>query len=76
MPILEIPEDVYAALAARAEVEHRTVEEQAVAELKRTSPEEARQRRLEALERIRKRGPIAAGSKLDPVALIREDRDR
>ncbi len=76
MPTLEIPEDVYDALAQRAEKEHRTVEEQAIAELKRTSPEEARQRRLAAIERIRQRGPIAPNSKLDPVALIREDRDR
>ncbi|HUR80333.1 MAG TPA: hypothetical protein VM733_06185 [Thermoanaerobaculia bacterium] len=76
MPTLELPEDVYEALVQRAEKEHRTVEEQAVAELAHTSEEEARQRRLEAIDRIRKRGPLVKDSKLDPVALIREDRDR
>jgi hypothetical protein len=76
MPTLEIPEDVYEALAQRAEREQRTVEEQAVAELSRTFEEEARRRRLETIDRIIARGPLVKDSKLDPVALIREDRDR
>ena len=76
MPTLELPEDVYEALAERAQREHRTVEEQAVAELSQSDEDEASRRRHEAIEWLRRAGPAVKDSKLDPVALIREDRDR
>lgn len=78
MPTLELPEDVYEALAQRAEIDHRTVDEQAAAELTRiqTEREAARRRRHEAIEWLRKAGPAFEGPGLDPVAIVREDRDR
>ena len=76
MPTLELPEDVYEALAERAQREHRTVEEQAVAELAAISEEESRRRRDEAIEWLRNAGPAFEGPGLDPVAIVREDRER
>jgi hypothetical protein len=80
MPTLQIedmPQDVYEALVERADMEHRTVEEQLIADLAYLAQEnEARRQRHEAIEWLRRAGPAVKGSKLDPVALIREDRDR
>ncbi len=74
MAILEIPDKVYEALAERARINERSVVDEAVAELS-DDPEELRRREyLKVLEHIRALPPIK--SNLDPVALIREDRDK
>jgi hypothetical protein len=75
MPTLELPEDVYEALAQRAEKDQRTVEEQAIAELAKPVEIDGRARRQAVIARVRSRPPLPADA-LDPVELIREDRDR
>lgn len=54
MPSLQIrdmPEDVYEALAFRARLEHRSLAQQAVVELRRIPELLARERRMEVLDR-------------------------
>jgi plasmid stability protein len=76
LQIHDMPDEVYEALAERAQIEHRTVEEQAIAELTQLSPSEARRQRKEVIERLRTmKSPLPPGAP-DPVDLIREDRDR
>lgn len=79
MPSLQIrdmPEDVYDALAFRAR--HRSLAEQAIVELRRIPELLARQRRLEVLDRLKKR--IASGPPrrlpIAPADLVREHRRR
>ncbi len=72
MATLEIPDEVYARLAEHARRNGRTVNEQVLEELEVV--EENRRRRRAALDAIRKLPPL--DSSLDPVVLIREDRDR
>lgn len=78
LQIQELPDDVYEALAHRAEVEHRSLAQQAIVELRRMPELMARERRHKTLERLRHR--IAEEGvrplPLDPAELIREDRDR
>ena len=76
LQIHDMPEDVYEALAERAQTQHRTVEEQAIAELTRLSPSEARRQRMEVIERLRTMKSPLPPDAPDPVDLIREDRDR
>ena len=72
MATIEIPDEVYARLAEYARRNRRTVEEQILAELEVV--EDNRRRRREALDAIRRLPSI--DSTLDPVELIREDRNR
>jgi predicted CopG family antitoxin len=72
MATIEIPDEVYERLAEYARHNKRTVEQQVLAELEVV--EDNRRRRREALDALRKLPPI--DSSLDPVELIREDRDR
>jgi hypothetical protein len=74
MATLEIPDEVYAALTERARLNNRGVVEQALAELSGDPAEEERRKYLMNLQRIMAFPPIK--SDLDPVQLIREDRDR
>ncbi|HEX2222819.1 MAG TPA: hypothetical protein VHN15_01290 [Thermoanaerobaculia bacterium] len=80
MPSLQIrdmPVDVYEALAFRAEVEHRSLAQQAIVELRRIPQLVGRERRLNTLKVLRQRmesGPKP--SSLDAADLIRADRDR
>lgn len=79
MPSLQIrdmPDDVYGALAERARRERRSLAQQAVADLARVPELEARKARQATLDRLRAARPIPGGKKLDPVRLVREDRDR
>jgi hypothetical protein len=69
---IPIPDELYEALAERAQRNERSVEEQILADL--DIVEENRRRRRRALDRLRELPPIK--SSLDPVKLIREDRDR
>lgn len=81
MPSLQIrdmPEDVYEALAFRARLEHRSLAQQAVVELRRIPELLARERRLDVLDRLKKRIASESARRLPvaPADLIREDRRR
>ena len=78
MPSLQIrdmPDDVYNALAERAQRQRRSLAQQAVADLARIPELEARRTRLAVIERLRAAKPVLPKKSLDPVKLIREDRD-
>jgi plasmid stability protein len=76
LQIRDLPDDVYRALAERAEREGRSLAQQALHELRRMPELEARERRRALVERLRRREPDARLERgPDPVALIREDRD-
>ncbi len=78
LQIRDLPPDVYDALSARAEAEHRSLAQQAVCELRRIPELAVRERRMRVLAEIRaelqRNGlrPLPA----DPAELIREDRER
>jgi hypothetical protein len=72
MATVEIPDELYERMAEWARRNKRTVEEQVIAELEII--EENRRRRRAVLDEIRAL-PVVESS-LDPVQLIREDRDR
>jgi hypothetical protein len=75
LQIRDVPEDVYRALAERAEREGRSLAQQALHELRRMPELVARERRRAAVKALRRApDPRLAGAP-DPVALIREDRD-
>jgi plasmid stability protein len=79
MPSLQIrdmPDDVYEALAERAQKQRRSLAQQAVADLARIPELEARRTRQAVVEQLRTMTPITPKMALDPVKLIREDRDR
>jgi len=81
MPLLQVrnfPQDLYDRLGGVAHREHRTIAQQTVVLLRDAlaQPESERDRRARVLQRLanaRERGPADLP---DPVALIREDRDR
>jgi antitoxin FitA len=78
LQIRDIPEEVYEALAFRARLEHRSLAQQAIVELRRIPELLARERRLEVLHRLKER--IASepprSLPISPADLIREDRRR
>lgn len=79
MPSLQIrdmPDDVYEALAERAQRQRRSLAQQAIADLARLPELEARRVRQAVIERLRAAKPLLPKKALDPVKLIREDRDR
>jgi len=79
MPSLQIrdmPDDVYEALAERAQRQRRSLAQQAVADLARIPELEARRTRQAAIERLRAAEPLLSATALDPVEVIRKDRDR
>ena len=78
LQIRDLPEDVYEALAFRAQVEHRSLAQQAIVELRRIPELTARERRLGLLNELRKRMDAGPGPHLSrpPEDLIREDRER
>lgn len=73
LQIREMPDELYEALSRRAQQERRSLAQQAVADLMRLAELEARDRRMETVERLRHRRSIAVS---DPVRLVREDRER
>jgi antitoxin FitA len=78
LQIRDLPDDVYEALAFRAQAEHRSLAQQAIVELRRIPELTARERRLEVLKELKKRietepSPILFRA---PEDLIREDRER
>ncbi len=81
MPSLQIrslPIEVYEALVVRAKAEHRSLAQQAVADLENLPELKARERRLAVVRELRNR--LQRGGRPrnlpEPEALIREDRDR
>ena len=76
LQIRDLPEDVYRALATRAEREGRSLAQQALHELRRMPELEARDRRRGLIGTLRHRKPDPRLARApDAVALIREDRD-
>lgn len=78
LQIRDLPDDVYEALAFRAQAEHRSLAQQAIVELRRIPELTAREQRLEILRELKKRIETEPPSRLSrlPEDLIREDRER
>jgi plasmid stability protein len=78
LQIRDLPEDVYEALAFRAEAEHRSLAQQAIVELRRIPELTGRERRLDILKEMKKRIAAEPALRLIPAAedLVREDRER
>jgi plasmid stability protein len=81
MPLLQIrdlPEPLYRKLAEQAAQQHRSLSQQAIATLERGLDLEAdpKARRRRVLEEIKRLHLGRGKSLLDPVKLIRQDRDR
>lgn len=76
LQIRDIPEDVYDALAERANRQRRSLAQQAVADLARIPELESRRTRQDVIERLRASLPLVAPDALDPVDVVREDRRR
>jgi len=78
MPSLQIrdmPDDLYQALAERAQKQRRSMAQQAVADLQKIEELEARRRREDVIDRLRKTTNVQR-KLTDPVRLVREDRER
>jgi hypothetical protein len=78
LQIRNLPEEVYQALAFRAERAQRSLAQQALVELRgegRESPQARRRRILEVIRQSLDGGATAALAPL-PEALIRDDRER
>ena len=79
LQVRELPEHIYLQLCREAEVQHRSIAQQAVAALARGLQLELdpKSRRITLFTRINAE-PITlkAASPADPVQLIREDRER
>jgi plasmid stability protein len=78
LQIRDLPEDVYEALAFRAEAEHRSLAQQAIVELRKIPELAARERRLEILKELKGRIETGIPRPLVPAPedLVREDRER
>jgi plasmid stability protein len=79
LQVRDLPDPIYRKLAAEAEKEHRSLAQQAVAVLAKGLgvTEDARERRRRILDQMQKSPIKMSGKKpLNPVGLIREDRDR
>ena len=82
MPSLQIrdmPDDIYQALAFRADKAHRSLAQQAIVELRKLPELETSQRRLQlvlSIEAELKSGYTGPTLSKTPEALQREDRDR
>lgn len=72
---MEVPDEVYEALAERARLTGRTVVEQVLAELCGNPEEEARRRRHVVIEKLRHSPSLLSPDAPDPVDVIREIRD-
>ena len=80
LQVRELPENIYSLLKRRAKAEHRSIAQEAIALLAKgldtSIPPKARLTKL--LQKITEESGLSGGtvSKLDPVELIREDRER
>jgi hypothetical protein len=78
LQIRDLPEHLYLILAEKARRNRRSLAQQATVELERMAEVEARSRRLDVVARLRtamKTGGVH-DTTLDPVAAVREDRER
>lgn len=75
LQIRDLPDDVYEALAYRAERSGRSLAQQALIELRARMPGGVRER-VALLERVAERTPPAMRDLPTPEALIRRDRAR
>ena len=80
LQVRELPESIYSLLKRRAEAENRSIAQEAIVLLAKgletsISP---KVRRTKLLQKIAEESGLSVGkvSKLDPVELIREDRER
>ena len=80
LQVRELPENIYSLLKRRAEAEHRSIAQDAIAFLAKglersISP---KVRRTKLLQNIAEESGLSGGtvSKLDPVEVIRQDRER
>ena len=80
LQVRELPENIYSLLKRRAEAEHRIIAQEAIVLLAKgletlISP---KVRRTKLLQKIAEESGLSGGtvSKLDPVELIRKDRER
>ena len=80
LQVKELPENIYSLLKRRAEAEHRSIAQEAISLLAKgletsISP---KVRRTKLLQKIAEESGLSDGtvSKLDPVELIRKDRER
>jgi len=78
LQIRNLPDDVYQFLAFRAERAHRSLAQQAIIELRKTTEEEPGTRRRQVLNAIRDSIEKSMGRPLfaRPEDLIRDDRER
>ena len=78
LQIRNLPEDVYQALVRKAAEERRSVPQEAIAILEKglTGDIDPKARLRDALRRAAAIDPKETHRLLDPVKLIREDRDR
>ncbi len=81
MPLLQVrecPEDVYQKISVAAKHQNRTIAQQVIVLLQKGLGQDQSNtdRRKSVLEKIKKREISADVKAIDPVVLIREDRDR
>ena len=78
LQIRDLPPDVYEALAARAEAEHRSMAQQAIVELRRLPELAGREGRKQVLAELRERRRTKGLRELSIPAdrVIREGRER
>jgi predicted nuclease of restriction endonuclease-like RecB superfamily len=81
MPLLQVrecPEDVYQKISVAAKRQNRTIAQQVIVLLQKGLGQDQSNtdRRISVLEKIKKREISADVKAIDPVVLIREDRDR
>ena len=81
MPLLQVrecPEDIYKKISYVAKNENRTIAQQAVVLLEKGlgQSESNMERRKRIIEKLETREISSEIKKIDPVSLIREDRDK
>jgi len=81
MPLLQVrdfPADIYEEISFEAKRENRTIAQQTIVLIKKGLGEEVslKEQRQRLLEEIMKRDVPETAKAIDPVKLIREDRDR
>lgn len=77
LQIRDLPDDLYQSLSFRARQEHRSLAQQAVAELRRIPALSAAERRRAVIANIRATlGKPELPMTPSPEALVREDRER
>lgn len=81
MPLLQVrdfPKEIYEKLAERAQLEHRSVAQETIVLLKKQllTTDDSTSKRKRVLSQLKQRPIRISETALNPVDLIREDRDR